>query len=453
MFEDMKRKKNITIIAILTLMCSCESQTQTTDPSYNLSKFYDENESYWSQFLPNVNPSLDRDIEVDVAVIGAGYTGLSTAYHIKKSNPSLKVVIFEAKRVGNGASGRNGALVLAQTYSEGGFVMGENKKHHKEIYDITVNSMKRVKALAESTGIDPGYVLNGQCLGIFNPDNIESSRNYVAEAKKLGMPIEYWEKAKAISMLGAPGLLGAVYDPNGGMVNSGKLVAALKKLAEDAGVIIYENSPVWNYKEGKIISLPVVVNNKKHEVKAKNIVIAANAYASATLNFLTKDIEIGHTQVSVTEPLTEEQYKSIGWKNNISWYDDQYTGSDADATFHMIITTDRRIVIGGGSVEYNEDESLLYPGNLKEIEAQISKRIGELYPSIKGIKIEKTWDGIICETKSKSERIGVTGKNKNIYYALGYNGGQGVNVAFLFGELVSKLYNGEHHRLLDIYTE
>jgi glycine/D-amino acid oxidase-like deaminating enzyme len=157
--------------------------------------------------------------------------------------------------------------------------------------------------------------------------------------------------------------------------------------------------------------------------------------------------------VSVTEPLTEEQFKSIGWKNQISWYDDQYAGTDADATYHMVMTTDRRIVIGGGSVEYNEDDGLLYPGDLTKIEAQISKRIGEIYPSIKGIKIENTWDGIICETHSKNERIGIAGKNKNIYYALGYNGGQGVNVAFLFGELVSKLFNGEHHPLLDIYTE
>jgi gamma-glutamylputrescine oxidase len=449
----MKNLKFILFFGLLLFAFSCESQTQTTEPTYNTSKFYDENESYWAQFLPKINPSLDKDIVVDVAVIGGGFTGLSAAYHIKKTNPTLKVVIFEAKRVGNGASGRNGALVLAQTYSEGGFTMGENKKYHKEIYDITVNSMRRIKALAESTGIDPGYVLNGQCLGIFNADNIESSKEYVKEAKKLGMPIEYWEKDKAISMLGSPGLLGAVYDPNGGMVNPGKLVAALKKIAEDAGVIIYENSPVWNYKEGEIISLPVVVNDKKYQVKAKNIVIAANAYAAATLKFLTNDIEPCHTQVSVTEPLTEEQYKSIGWKKNISWYDDQYAGTDADATFHMIITKDRRIVIGGGSVEYNEDESLLYPGDLMKIQTQISKRIGELYPSIKGIRIEKTWDGIICETKSKSERIGVTGKNKNIYYALGYNGGQGVNVAFLFGELVSKVYNGENHRLLEIYTE
>ncbi len=444
------------ILILLTTLfvnsCKRQNENQTSEIN-NPSKFYDENESYWAQFLPTVNPSLDKDIEVDVAVIGGGYTGLSAAFHIKKSNPTLKVVLLEAKRVGNGASGRNGALVLAQTYSEGGFVMGEHKKYHKEIYDITVASMKRIKALAESTGIDPGYVLNGQCLGIFDPENIESSKEYVEAAQKLGMPIEYWEKEKAISMLGSPGLLGAVYDPNGGTVNPAKLIASLKKLAEDAGVIIYENSPVLGYSEGKTITLPVVVQDKKYVVKAKNIVIAANAYASKTLGFLEDDIEPSHTQVSVTEPLTEEQYKSAGWKNQISWYDDQYAGTDGDATFHMVMTTDRRIVIGGGSVEYNEDDGLLYPGDIKKIEAQISNRIGELYPSLKGIKIEKTWDGIICETHSKNERIGVTGKNKNIYYALGYNGGQGVNVAFLFGELVSKLYNGEKHRLLDIYTK
>jgi len=457
-FIQMKSTKKTTylligILLVSVIFVSCKSQSETSKQTYDTTKYYDENESYWAQFLPNVNPSLDKDIEVDVAVIGGGYTGLSAAYHIKKSNPSLKVAIFEAKRVGNGASGRNGSLVLAQTYSEGGFVMGDHKKYHKEIYDITVASMKRIKALAESTGIDPDYVLNGQCLGIFNPDNIKSSKEYVEAAKELGMPIEYWEKEKAINMLGSPGLVGAVYDPNGGTVNPGKLVAALKKLAEDVGVVIYENSPVWGYTEGETITLPVVVKDTKYQVKAKSIVIAANAYASKTLGFLDNDIEPSHTQVSVTEPLTEEQYQKAGWKNQIAWYDDQYAGTDADATFHMVMTSDRRIVIGGGSVEYNEDDGLLYPGDLKKIEEQIAHRIGELYPSLKGIKIEKTWDGIIAETKSKNERIGVTGKNKNIYYALGYNGGQGVNVAFLFGELVSKLYNGEHHPLLDIYTE
>lgn len=446
------------ILAAPSLLTSaCSSKTESYSPPdispSGMSKYFDENTSYWNKFLPSVNRSIDSDIVTDIAVIGAGYTGLSAAYHLKKSNPDLKVIILDAKRVGNGASGRNGALVLAQTYSEGGFVMGENSEYHKEIYDITVSSMKRIKALAESTGIDPGYVLNGQCLGIFNSENIENARKYVEQAKQLGMPIEYWEKEKAISKLGAPDLLGAVYDPNGGMVNPGKLVASLKKLAEDAGVIIYENSPVVDYSEGQTISLSVMAKNEEYEVKAKNIVIAANAYAAATLDFLEQDIEPAHTQVSVTAPLTEEQYQSTGWKNHIAWYDDQYADTDADATFHMVMTTDRRIVIGGGSVEYNENDSLLYPGNLKKIEDQIAERIGELYPSIKGIQIEKTWDGIICETKSKSERIGITGANRNIYYALGYNGGQGVNVAFLFGELVSKLYNREHHLLLDIYTE
>jgi glycine/D-amino acid oxidase-like deaminating enzyme len=416
------------------------------------SQLYDTNDSYWSQFLPPINPALDKDLSVDVAVIGGGYTGLSAAYHIKKSNPALKVVLIEARRVGNGASGRNGGLVLAQTYSEGGFCMGKNKAHHKEIYDITVASMKRLRALAESSGIDPEYVLNGHCAGIFNPDNLDHMRKYVAKARKLGMPIEFWEQDKAISMLGSPGLLGAVYDPNGGMVNPAKLVAALKKLAEDAGVVIYENSPVESFTRGKTLVLKVGDDDQPYEIKARSMVIAANAYAAATLDFLTNDIEPCHTQVAVSEPLTEEQYQSLGWKDHISWYDDQYVGKDGDATFHMIMTRDRRIVIGGGSVEYNYDDRLLYPGNLKKIEAQIAQRLSELYPSLKNVRLENTWDGIICETKSKSERIGVTGKHHNIYYALGYNGGQGVNVAFLFGELVSKLYDGKH-KLLKIYTK
>lgn len=197
---------------------------------------FDENNSYWSRFLPNVNPSLDKDIEVDVAVIGGGYTGLSAAYHIKKTNPDLKVVILEAKRVGNGASGRNGALVLAQTYSEGGMKLGLHAEFHKEIYEITVESMRRLKKLAESSGIDPEYVLNGQCAGIYNPENLDDFKEYVDAAQNMGLPIEFWDKDKAVSKLGTPSILGAVFDPNGGTVNPAKLVAALKNWLKMQGL-------------------------------------------------------------------------------------------------------------------------------------------------------------------------------------------------------------------------
>lgn len=445
-------KRKFSLVLTILILCSLISNVFASPSYYSNSKeYYDANLSYWSKFLPTVNPCLKGNLKVDVAVIGGGYTGLSAAYHIKKSNPKLNVIILEARRIGNGASGRNGGLVLAQTYTEGGMAMGKNKAYHKEIYDITVKSMLNLKKLTETTGINPEFTLNGQCLGIYNPDNLESFQEYVQEAQKLGMPIEFWNHEKAVQMLGSPDLLGAVYDPNGGSVNPAKLVAALKKLAENAGVKIYENTEVLGYTEGKIMTLPVFANNKKYVVKASKIVIAANAYAAATLNFLADDIEPAHTQVSVTAPLTQTQFDALGWKNQIAWYDDQYAGTDSDATFHMIMTKDRRIVIGGGSVEYNENDSLLYPGNLKKIEAQIVKRLSELYPSVKGIRIEKTWDGIICETKSKNERIGVTGKYKNIYYALGYNGGQGVNASFLFGELVSKLYNKQKHPLLDLF--
>lgn len=431
----------------LLIPCAAPADSPAED-----SKHFDDNTSYWARFLPSVNPALERDVTVDVAVIGGGYTGLSAAYHIRKSNPELRVAVFEARRVGNGASGRNGGLVLAQTYSEGGFAMGEHQARHKEIYEITVQSMRRLKELAESSGIDPEFVLNGHCAGIFDPDNLEPFREYVAAARKLGMPIEFWEKEKAISRLGSPGLLGAVYDPNGGSVNPAKLVSALKKLAEDAGVVVYENSPVRSYTQGDPLILTVSSGGRDFQVTARSLVVAANAYAAATLGFLPREIQPCHSQVAVTEPLTEEQVAGLGWKDHLAWYDDQYSGRDSDATFHMILTGDRRIVIGGGSVEYNKNKSLLYPGDLKRIEAQIAKRLSELYPSLRGVRLETTWDGILCETRSRSERIGVTGKHRNIYYALGYNGGQGVNVAFLFGELVSKLYRGEKHPLLEIYT-
>lgn len=106
---------------------------------------------------------------MDIAIIGGGYSGLSSAWHLAKANPSLKIAIFEAKQVGSGASGRNGGMVLPGSEVMDLYEEGEASKRH---YDLTVASMHKLQALVESTGIDADMRLDGYVEAILDEEDI-----------------------------------------------------------------------------------------------------------------------------------------------------------------------------------------------------------------------------------------------------------------------------------------
>jgi len=112
--------------------------------------------------------------------------------------------------------------------------------------------------------------------------------------------------------------------------------------------------------------------------------------------------------------------------------------------FHLVLTPDNRIVIGGGNAEYVFNDGLNYKGDLNRVSEMMMTELVTLYPALKGIKFEQVWDGVLGMTGDSTEAVGVMGDNKNIYYALGYNG-HGINLSFLFGDIVASLYQGKEH--------
>lgn len=234
---------------------------------------FDANNSYWAKEQPAANPSLQQDIQVDVAIIGGGYTGLSAAWHMATTDPSLNIVILEARQVGHGASGRNGGMVLPQTGLES-LQIAEDEETHKWTYDLTVDSMKSLKKLVDSTGMDCELKLDGYCYAILDEEDLPYDKAYAEQAQKLGMPMEFWDEDRTAEELGTEYYYGAIYDPNGGRVHAMKLVKALKYAATQAGVQIYENSQVTDIQEGEIIRLTVGENG--YTVLAKDIVIGTN---------------------------------------------------------------------------------------------------------------------------------------------------------------------------------
>lgn len=395
---------------------------------------FEKNNSFWAKEMKPANAALNKNIEADVAIIGGGYTGLSAAYHLKKYNPNLNVVVLEAKQVGNGSSGRHGGMILPQPPTES-FEIAYKEAVHKKTYELTSRSMKAIKKLCEESGIECDLKLDGFVHTIIDEEDIPYYKEYVEEANDLGIPLEFWDSEETEEKLGTEYYAASVYDPNGGSVHAIKLINALKIMAEKKGAVIYENSEVSDISEGRIIVLKV--GNQNYEVKAEAVVLATNAFTSKSGYFKYNVMPV-HAQTAVTEPLTEEQSEGIAWESRLPFYDSK------NYLFHMVLRDDNRVVIGGGDADYYFRGDLQYKGDIQKIYDLTMNELIKVYPSLKGIKLEYIWDGLLGMTSDEIPKVGVTGKYDNVYYGLAYNG-QGVNMSFMFGDVIASVYSGNTH--------
>lgn len=325
-------------------------------------------------------------------------------------------------------------MVLPQTGLES-MEIAYDEETHKWTYDLTVSSMRELEKLVKASGVDCGLALNGYCYAIIDEEDLEDDAAYVAKARKLGMPLEFWDADKTAEKLGTDYYYGAIFDPNGGHVHAMKLIKALKKVVEEAGIRIFENSPVTKIEEGKTMRLKVGAQG--YTVSAPAIVLATNGYTGELGYFKNQVIPV-HAQCAVTPPLTKKQLAGMAWESRLPFFDSRYL------LYHLVLTEDNRIVIGGGSADYFMFNNLHYQGNLAKISSSMLQELTRMYPALRGIQFEQVWDGILAMTYEEIEAVGVTGANHNIYYGLGYCG-HGVNSSFMFGNVIASLYNHVKH--------
>lgn len=393
---------------------------------------FDDNTSLCALEQPPKNPPLKENIDVDVAIIGGGYTGLSSAYHLARRFPEKTIALFEARGVGHGASGRNGGMILTQTSNEFMYINLDPKKH-KQLYDVTSENIREVASLAKAQNIDCDFKLNGALEVIVKEDQVEGFKKYCEQAQSLGMPMEFWDRERTRQEIGSDVYFGSLYEPHSGDVSPMKLVHALKKAAEGSGAHIYEDSPVLEVDEGEVIRL--TVGEARHQVNARSLVLATNGYTSKLGYFNNKVFPV-HTQVAATPPLEDSVFADIGWKNKMGFFDSNVV------LYHLGISEDNRILIGAGRIDYFFNNGIVYRGDLRTVYDFLLKELVRIYPKLSGIKFDHIWSGVMGFTLDFSQSVGVMGRHKNIYYGLAYCG-HGVNLATLFGKIISDLYAGE----------
>ena len=382
-------------------------------------------DSYYSASTP-VAPSykaLKGDITVDVCIVGAGYTGLSSALHLAKRG--YKVVILEAETVAFGASGRNGGHVgTGQRMEQQDIEKKFGRETALSLWNMGLEAVDTVRDLILENSIEcdlkygdvnfahkPGYCKELE-------EEIEFFKN-----RYNFNDLEYIPRNRISEVIGSDVYYGAQWNKATLHLHPLKYALGLAKAAVDAGVTIYENSRVQSYS-----GTPVIVKTGHGQVTASELILACNGYIEDLEPKINGYIMPINNFVLATEPLSPEVAASIIPKDT----------SMADSRFvinYWKLSADNRLIFGGG-----ENYRRGFPRDIKSF---VQKYMLEVYPQLSNTQIDYGWGGTLAITLNRLPHFGRI--NGNIWHLQCYSG-HGVPTATFAGKLVAEAISGKHER-------
>lgn len=379
-----------------------------------------------SYYAASANPAPARPAlvgahDIDVCIIGAGYSGLSTGLHLVEKG--YKVAIIEGARVGWGASGRNGgqivnglnaslqtikkrygqdtATFVAGLVQEGGEIIRDRVKTYDIKCDLKNNNIfagltkAHMKELEERKALWESY-------GIKNQEMLDKSQ------LRAHVNSDIYE--------------GGLIDHSGGHMHPLNLALGEAAAFEKLGGVIYEMSPAIDVDTE---AARPVVRTAKGQMTCKTLVLCGNAYLGHVVPTLTWRVMPVSTQVMATEPLGDDLAHSLipqdACVEDIRYILDYYR-----------LSADKRMLFGGGTVYGGSDP--------RDIEAKLRGNMSKVFPQLKGAKIDYAWSGNFALSFSRVPQMGRIGANT--YFAHGYSG-HGVTGSHTFGRILSEAINGD----------
>ena len=373
-------------------------------------------------------PSLTEEVEADVAVVGGGYTGLWTALALRERAPELRVVLLEAEICGAGPSGRNGGFIHGYwaSLASARAVLGDVDAVRLAVAGEQI--VPGVRAFAESRGEDVWLREGGMLMVSAAPAQDEAVARAAEAAAAVGradqaVPLSRDELARRVS---SPVFREGVFYPDGATVHPGLLVRALRRAALDAGVVLYEGTPVRRVRDG-------LVETASGSVRAREIVLALNA-ALTGWSPASRNLTNFGSYVVLTEP-APDALAEIGW-----------TGGEAIVDARMFLhyfrtTNDGRVLMGSGSgpIGFGGRVDGRFSGDTPTA-ARAEAGLRRLLPGLAGARVERAWGGPI-DVSADHLPFFSTKPGTRIHYGAGYSG-HGVGPAWLGGRILASLALG-----------
>jgi len=363
---------------------------------------------------------LKKDDDCEWLVVGAGYTGLSVARKLGQLHPNQKIIITDAQLAGEGASSRNSGYLVDTTLNDG-FTSNkelDNYKKKADIYDLGINAVKK---FINEYQVDCDWNECGKYFASSKKEDKKILRNFSDTLTKLGFEHNLLSINELSKKLGTNFYNVALHTKGGILLHPGKLVRAMVDVLPK-NVCLYENSFLLSWNKIKDIISCEFQNGK---INTKKIIFATNGFLKSLGIKSNYNFPITLT-ASMTRPLTEDEFKSIGQPKEWGVLPVRPMG----ATIRM--TKDRRILIRNTAEIHNPFKMSKFDLKKRSINQKIS--IKKRFPQLPEDIIKSSWSGVVSRSRNSSqifEKI-----DKNIFVAGCYNG-SGIGVGTLFGEQIA----------------
>ncbi len=382
---------------------------------------------WWAdQRTSATRPALTSDESVDVVIVGAGYTGLWTAYYLLEADPSLKVLVLEAEHAGFGASGRNGGWVSA-LYPVGPRTLAREAGEPAARDQLAAlrDSVDEVGRVAQADGVDCGFHKGGTLVVARNRAQAARGRAEAQDSGYWGTGTTWLEADAATDRLAVQGISGATFNPNCARIDPFRLAVGLAQAVESRGALIHEHTRVTK------LGPRWVLTEEGNVVTARHVIRATEAWTS-TLPRHRRTVAPVYSLMVATAPLPQSLWDEIGLA-------DAETFSEMR---HVIVygqrSMDDRLVFGGRGAPYHFGSSIKPEfDSVATVFANLRRSLTNLLPAIEGVEFTHAWGGPLGISRDWHPGVGYD-PSTGMGHAGGYVG-DGVALSNLAGRTLADL--------------
>lgn len=376
-------------------------------------------------------PALDQDLQADVCVVGGGLTGVNAALELAERG--LSVILLEARRIGWGASGRNGGqLIRGIGHDVSGFARHVGQDGVRYLKQAGIDSVALVARRIAQYGIDCDLRW-GFCELANTPAQFAAFEDEQRDLATLGYPHEtrLVGPERMHEIVASDLYAGGLVDMGSGHLHPLDLVQGEAHAAHGLGVRIFEQSPVLRIEHGSTVTL----HTARGKVRAQSLVLGCNAHLDELEPRLSGKVLPAGSYVVATEPLPEGLARTLIPQNMALC--DQKVGLD-----YYRLTADNRLLFGGACHYSGRDP--------KDIGAYMQPKVLKVFPQLAEVRLDYQWGGMIGITANRFPQVGRLSQHPNVFYAQGYSG-HGLNVTHWTAKLLAEAIATEQSRGFDVF--
>ncbi len=377
-------------------------------------------------------PTLQGELSVDVCVVGGGFSGLNTA--IELAERGLSVALLEARKIGWGASGRNGGqLIRGVGHHVEQFAPTIGDEGVRALKLMGLEAVEIVRQRIEQHAIDCDLTW-GYCDLANKPADLQGFAEEAETLRSLGYRHELHlvQPNDMHSVVGSDRYVGGMIDMGSGHLHPLNLALGEAALAGRLGVQLFEQSAVTRIDYGP----QVRVHTARGSVKAATLVLGCNAYLNDLNPELGGKVLPAGSYIIATEPLDEARAHQLLPQNMAVC--DQRVALD-----YYRLSADRRLLFGGACHYSGRDP--------QDIAAYMRPKMLKVFPQLADVRIDYQWGGMIGIGANRLPQIGRLKDQPNVYYAQAYSG-HGVNATHLAGRLLAQAISGQHSSGFDLFA-